>query len=106
MFFKKRKKEKWKKIGLQEYHKLKIRKNKYQNMDSNSSSTSYSIIYFTTIAIKYVLLVFSILIISNFIKFNNNEEKLEIKNEYNNKYNIFSDKWIIMNAINSLNILL
>ena len=100
MFFKKRKKEKWKKIGLQEYHKLKIRKNKYQNMDSNSSSTSYSIIYFTTIAIKYVLLVFSILIISNFIKFNNNEEKLEIKNEYNNKYNIFSDKWIIMNAIN------
>ena len=69
-------------------------------MDSNFSSTSNSIFYFATLTMKYILLVFSILIISNFLKCNNNKRKIDYNDEYNNTYNIFSDKWIVMSAIN------
>ena len=99
MFFKKTKKDKWKKIASQEYNLVKHRKKnllkfKYKKIDSNTQKSIFHIIIFS---LKLLIILFLIIIITKYysVIYNNNEIELD-----NREYNISSEKWIVMNSIN------
>ena len=99
MFFKKTKKDKWKKITTQEYNLVKSRKKnilkfKYKKIDSSTTKSIFHIIIFL---LKFLIIFILIIIIAKYFSviYNNNEIELD-----NREYNISCDKWIVMNSIN------
>ena len=99
MFFKKTKKNKWKKIASLEYNLVKLRKKKflkfkYKKIDLDEPKSIFHIIVYS---LKFLIIFFLIIIISKelLVIYNNSDIQLD-----KSEYNVSSDKWIVMNSIN------